>query len=59
MESALSRPKNGPIATKQKANISIELYTSNVTIAFDLGHDLDYEFSMSNLEFALSQPKMV
>ena len=33
--------KNGPIAMKQKANISIELQTSNVTIGFDLGHDLD------------------
>ena len=36
--------RNGPIATKQKANISIELYASNVTIKFYLGHDLDYEF---------------
>ena len=39
--------KNGPIATKRKANISIELYGSNVTIRFDLGHDLDLEFSRS------------
>ena len=51
--------KNGPIATKQKANISIELVASNVTIRFDLGHDLDFEFSRSNLEFAISRPKMV
>ena len=36
--------RNGPIATKQKANISIKLYASNVTIKFDLCHDLDYEF---------------
>ena len=33
--------KNGPIAMKRKANISIELKASNVTIRFDLGHDLD------------------
>ena len=32
---------------------------SNVTIGFDLGHDLDLEFSRSNIEFALSQPKVV
>ena len=51
--------KNGPIATKQKANISIELRASNVTIEFDLGHDLDLEFSRSNMKFAISQPKVV
>ena len=51
--------KNGLIATERKANISIELYGSNVTIGFDLGHDLDLEFSRSNIEFAISQPKMV
>ena len=33
--------KSGPIATKRKANISIELQASNVTNGFDLGHDLD------------------
>ena len=51
--------KNGPIATKRKANISIELKASNLTMGFDLGHDLDLEFSRSNMEFAISQPKMV
>ena len=51
--------KNGPIATKRKANISIELKASNVTIRFDLGHDLDLEFSKSNMEFPISQPKVV
>ena len=51
--------KNGPTATKRKANISIELNASNVTIRFDLGHDLDLEFSRSNKEFAISQPKVV
>ena len=33
--------KSGPIATKRKANISIELQASNVTSGFDLDHDLD------------------
>ena len=40
MEFAISH-KSGPIATKQKANITIELQASNVTNGFDLGHDLD------------------
>ena len=30
-----------------------------MTIEFDLGHDLDLDFSRSNIEFAISQPKMV
>ena len=30
-----------------------------MTIGFELGHDLDLEFSRSNMEFAISQPKMV
>ena len=30
-----------------------------MTIWFDLGHDLDLEFSRSNMEFAISQPKVV
>ena len=33
--------KSGPIATKRKTNISIELWASNVTNGFDLDHDLD------------------
>ena len=33
--------KSGPIATKQKANMSIQLQASNVTNGFDLGHYLD------------------
>ena len=49
--------KNGLIATKRKANISIELYASNLTIRFDLGHDIDLEFSRSKLEFVIPQPK--
>ena len=33
--------KNGPIAMKQKANLSIELKVSNATNGFDHVHDLD------------------
>ena len=33
--------KRGTIATKQKANISIELHASNATNGFKLGHALD------------------
>ena len=52
--------KNGLIATKQKVNnVLIELYVANVTIGFDLGHDLDLSFSRSNVEFAISLPRMV
>ena len=51
--------KNGPIATKRTANISIELKASNVIIGFNYGHDLDREFSRSNMKFAMSQPKVV
>ena len=43
--------KNGLIATICKANISIELKASNVTTRFDLGNDLDLEFSRSNAGF--------
>ena len=51
--------KNGPIAMKRKANRSIELKASNVTMGFDLGHDLDLEFSRSNIEFAKFQSKVI
>ena len=34
--------KSAPIATKWKANISIELHASNVTRGFDFGLDLDF-----------------
>ena len=30
-----------------------------MTIGFDLDHDLDIDFSSSNIEFVISQPKMV
>ena len=36
--------KRGPIATKRKANISIEIQALNVTNGFDLVHDLDIWF---------------
>ena len=47
--------KNGPIATKRKANISIEPQASNVTLTFDHTDDLDHGFSWSNFEIVLSQ----
>ena len=50
--------KNGPIATKRKANTSIELLASNATIRFDLGCDLYLEFSRWNMNFYISQPKL-
>ena len=46
--------QNGPIATKQKANKSIELKALNMTTRFDLGHGLDLKFLRSNMEFAIS-----
>ena len=49
---------NCPIATKRKANIPNEHKASNVSIGFDFGHDLDHEFSRSNMLFAISQPKV-
>ena len=48
--------KNGPIATKRKASISIDLKASNLTISFGLGHDLD--FFRSNMQFLISQARM-
>ena len=51
--------KNSLIAMKWKANISPEHQASNMTIWFDLGHDHGLEFSRSNMEFAISQPKKV
>ena len=38
--------KNGLIAMKQKANISIEIYASNVTIGFDLAMTLTFNFQV-------------
>ena len=40
---------------ERKANISIELQASNVTNGFDLDHNLDFGFSWSNFEIAVSQ----
>ena len=39
---------------KLKSNSAIELQASDVTHGFDLGHDLDLEFSRSIMEFAIS-----
>ena len=47
------------MTTKRKTDTSTELLASNVTTRFDLGHDLDLEFSRSNIELAITQPKMV
>ena len=44
---------------ERKANISIELKASNVTMGFDLGYDLDLEFLRSNMKFAMSQSKVI
>ena len=41
--------KNGQIASKRKANISIELQASNVTNGFELDHNLTFEFWRSNV----------
>ena len=54
MEFTISQPKWSD-CHKRKAKILIELKASNVTIRFDL----DLYFSRSNMEFAISQPKMV
>ena len=62
--------KNGQIASKRKANISIELqasnvnltitltfefWRSNVTLSYDHADDLDHGFSWSNFEKVVSQ----
>ena len=41
--------KNGQIASKRKANISIELQASNVINGFELGHNLDLWIWRSNV----------
>ena len=43
----------------QKQTYWLNSKALNVTIGFDLGHDLDLEFSRSNMEFPISQPKVV
>ena len=43
----------------EKQTYRLNSKASNVTIRFDLGHDLDLGFSRSNMEFAISQPKVV
>ena len=49
--------KSGLIGTKQKANISSEHYASNMTIGFDLGHDLDFHLSQEKMVWLLRNEK--
>ena len=58
MESPLYA-KNAAIATKWKADLLIDLWDLNETIGSDLDHNLDLEFSRLNMDFAISQQKMV
>ena len=44
-------------AMKWKTNISIECKASDVAINFNHDHDLD--FTRSDIQLAISQPKMV
>ena len=43
----------------EKQTYRLNSNASNVTIRFDIGHDLDLEFSRSNMGFPISQPKVV
>ena len=43
----------------EKQTYRLNSKASNVAIRFDLCHDLDLEFSRSNIEFPISQPKVV
>ena len=45
--------KSGPIASKRKANISIELQASNVTNGFEFDHNLDLWILKVNLDLDL------
>ena len=45
----------GPIDMEQKWCESTGCWTRVVTLNFDLTHDLDLEFSMSNFKIAVSQ----
>ena len=57
--SLLYLSQNGPIATKQIANILIELEASNVTIGFNLGHDIDLHFEGCRWNLLYLSQKMV
>ena len=50
---AVSRKNTFLIATQQKTNISVECWASNVAIKVDIGHDLDLEFSRSDIWFPI------
>ena len=43
----------------EKQTYRLNSRASNGAISFDLGRDLDLEFSRSNMEFPISQPKVV
>ena len=52
-------PKWSDYHETQSKHIDWTLGLSNVTIGFDLGHDLDLEFSKSDMKSTIPQPKMV
>ena len=58
IEFAISQPKIVRLPRNEKQTYRLNSKASNVTIGFDLGHDLDF-FSRSNMEFLISQPKVV
>ena len=49
----------GRLPRNEKQTYRLNSRASNAAIRFDLGRDLDLEFSRSNMEFSISQPKMV
>ena len=42
------------LSTERKTIISMECWASNIVINFHLDHDLEFQFSRSNIEFAIS-----
>ena len=50
-----SRPQMWPMGLNLTITVTFELWRSNVTLTFDLTHDLDHGFSWSNFEIAVSQ----
>ena len=51
--------KSGPTGTKWKANISIELKSSTLSIGFDLEHDLEQSGTKPNLVAKIWPPNLV
>ena len=56
MEFAISQPKWSDCHRIKSKHIDWKLGL-NVIMGFDLGHDLDLEYSRSNIKFAISQKK--